>query len=343
MPSTSNRRRKGNKFKFVPKPKQKQQWQVKQPKRNWLELPSDLMANILQRIGVFDILENAQKVCTLWRQICKDPAMWRLISMDNFSDPSGRPICQEMCKNAVDRSQGQLTDISIIDFCDEDLLQYVAQRSSLLKRLEIIYCFGELYGIWGESLKKFPLLEELSIYTTDISEEDIEAAGRYCPMLKTLRVNQPFYSFSEDNDEESLRIKNTLALAIGKNLPELRHLELIGNNMTNIGLKAILDGCCHLESLDLRRCLNIDLKGDIFKRCSQQIKCLKLPHDSLEDCPHIHENVNEPCDDVASEPDLYFDDSDEYPEYLDYDDYTGYDSDDLEDLNEMMFFMAMFG
>ncbi|GJY85257.1 putative F-box/LRR-repeat protein 23 [Tanacetum coccineum] len=123
--SKSNRRRKAKKSKFVPKPKQR--WQVKQPKRNCLELPSDIMANILYRVGVYDILENAQKVCTTWRKICKDPALWRVISMHNHGDPRTRPPLREMCKHAVNRSQGQLLDLTIIDFVDYELLEYVAE------------------------------------------------------------------------------------------------------------------------------------------------------------------------------------------------------------------------
>ena len=42
------------------------------------------------------------------------------------------------------------------------------------------------------------------------------------------------------------------ALAIAETVPGLRHLQLFGNRMTNDGLKAILDGCPQLESLDLR-------------------------------------------------------------------------------------------
>ncbi|GKA92526.1 putative F-box/LRR-repeat protein 23 [Tanacetum coccineum] len=129
MPSTSksNRRRKAKKSKFVPKPKQR--WQVKQPTRNWLELPSDIMANILYRVGVYDILENAQKVCTTWRKICKDPAMWRVISMNIHGDSRTRPPLREMYKHAVDRSQGQLLDLTIKDSVDSDLLEYAAERN----------------------------------------------------------------------------------------------------------------------------------------------------------------------------------------------------------------------
>ncbi|GKE99497.1 putative F-box/LRR-repeat protein 23, partial [Tanacetum coccineum] len=85
------------------------------------------MANILYRVGVYDILENAQKVCTTWRKICKDPAMWRVISMDTHGDPHTRHPLRKMCKHAVDRSQGQLRDLAIIDFVDYELLEYVAE------------------------------------------------------------------------------------------------------------------------------------------------------------------------------------------------------------------------
>ncbi|XP_023762571.1 F-box protein SKIP19 isoform X1 [Lactuca sativa] len=355
MLSTSkSTRRKPKNFKFVPKPKQ--QWRVKEPKRNWLELPSDVMANILYRVGVFDILENAQKVCTTWRNICKDPAMWRVIYMENHSDPCTRPPLQQMCKHAVDRSQGQLVDLTLVHFANHELLLYIADRSSQLRRLDITYCFGEFYDGWTEILNKFPLLEKLSLCTTEISKEDIKGAGDCCPMLRTLKVNQKFFRFSdEDSDVESLRIRNQMAIAIGKNLPELRHLELIGNTMSNTGLLAILNGCPHLESLDLRQCLYLDLKGEFGKKCLDKIKCVKLPNDSLEGLPLCLR-----CDDSYDLlEDFVSGDSDyEYDECFDYDEYTnpyhydyinnvkpdlfGSDDDsiDIDDLGDMMTFMV---
>ncbi|KAK9073145.1 hypothetical protein SSX86_007468 [Deinandra increscens subsp. villosa] len=251
------------------------------PTRNWLALPSDLMANILQRIGVIDVLENAQKVCTTWREICKDPAMWTVIYMEKNAAPSELCAYLEMCKDAVDRSQGRLLDFTILGFCDHELLRYAVDRSSKLRRLEILFSSVHMYGIWREAFKKLPFLEELSL--ADISPEDIEAARCYCPLLKTLKVNKTIEFRNMEAEEESMATQNELPLAIGKNLPRLTHLELLGNNMNNFGLQAILDGCCHLESLDLRGCLYVDLNGDLGKRCSQQIKDLKLPRDSLEE------------------------------------------------------------
>lgn len=44
-------------------------------------------------------------------------------------------------------------------------------------------------------------------------------------------------------------------------------------------LQAILDNCCHLQFLDLRKCFNVVLTGDLRKRCSQQINDLRHPND----------------------------------------------------------------
>ncbi|KAL4587203.1 hypothetical protein LXL04_000070 [Taraxacum kok-saghyz] len=52
-----------------------------------------------------------------------------------------------MCKQAVDRSQGQVVDLTFINFASYELLLYIAER---LKRLDISYCFGEFYDGWTE-------------------------------------------------------------------------------------------------------------------------------------------------------------------------------------------------
>ncbi|KAK1409571.1 hypothetical protein QVD17_36098 [Tagetes erecta] len=259
--------------------------------RNWLDLPYDVTANILNRISMADILRKTQKVCTAWYKICKDLAMWRVINMNDLWCYSAMLSITSMCKHAVDRSQGQLVDITLVYDDNANLLQYVADRSSQLRRLELVNDY--FTSIWSKAVMKFPLLEELNLYKIKVSKEDIETVGRYCPMLKTLKVNEKASCLPILKREESMMSYNEIAIAIGQNLPELRHLEVIGNNMTNIGLQAILDNCHHLETLDLRGCFNIVLKGDLEKKCFEHIKYLKLPNNSLEDCPYIYEEASD--------------------------------------------------
>ncbi|MFS8012538.1 putative F-box domain, leucine-rich repeat domain superfamily, F-box-like domain superfamily [Helianthus anomalus] len=174
----------------------------KQEERNWLDLPSDVTFNILNRIGMVDILENAQKVCIAWRKICKDPAMWRVINMNDIPIFGAQLSRVRMCKHAVDRSQGHLVDITIVSAYDAELHLYVADRSSQLRRLEMAHEF--FYGkLTTAALMKFPLLEELNLYKTEISKEEIETVGRFCPMLKTLKVNKRGHRFF-NADEGSL-------------------------------------------------------------------------------------------------------------------------------------------
>ena len=118
-------------------------------------------------------------------------------------------------------------------------------------------------------------MEELIIIFGSITNGGLENVGHCCPHLKSLAYN--FYGcLILACDEE--------ALAIAETMPGLRCLQLIGNKMTNKDLQAILDGCSYLESLDLRQCLKVVLGGDLGKLCSERIKYLRCPNNSLDDC-----------------------------------------------------------
>ncbi|VVB07875.1 unnamed protein product [Arabis nemorensis] len=132
---------------------------------------------------------------------------------------------------------------------------------------------GFLYAV-----KKFPLLEDLELSHCYIEGLDLKVVGLSCPNLKTLKLNRkgwklPRLEFDDD------------ALAIAETMPKLRHLQLCGNRLTDFGLNAILDNCLHLDHLDLRQCFNIDLVGDLEKRCFKSIKDVRLTYDSAAGYP----------------------------------------------------------
>ncbi|CAN4076218.1 unnamed protein product [Withania somnifera] len=246
-----------------------------------MEIPEGIWTNILHRLGAVEILETAEKVCSKWRRVCKDPSMWRVIDMWNDGDLSEMDYDLEvMCRHAVDRSQGEAVDINLQYFATDNLLHYIAERSGKLQRLSIACSYGMVCDSLVEVVQRLPLLEELSLTHTTITTEGIEALGRSCPLLKSFELNNSVYMGSGDYFENE-DVRNKEALAIAKNLPNLQHLQLIGNSMTIKGLEAILDSCPHLVSLDLRLCKYVSLNDVLSSRISTQIKDLKHPHDSI--------------------------------------------------------------
>ncbi|KAI9122501.1 hypothetical protein K1719_006341 [Acacia pycnantha] len=261
--------------------------------RNWLDLPRDVTASILLKLGAVEILTSAQSVCTFWRSICKDPTMWRTIDMQNLGDFCNMPYDLEiMCRHAVDRSCGQLVDINVEYFGTDDLLKYITDSTSDLRRLRLACCYDISDEGLCEVVGKLPLLEELDISIGSITKDALEVIGQNCPNLKSLKFNMEVFRCSHiEPDDEALAIAalhiepDDEALAIATTMPELCHLQLFGNKLTNTGLHAILDSCSHLESLDLRYCFNLNLEGPLGKRCTEQIKGLRRPNDPTNDYP----------------------------------------------------------
>ncbi|KAL3619480.1 hypothetical protein CASFOL_037050 [Castilleja foliolosa] len=237
--------------------------------RPWIELPQDVTENILRRLWPVEILENAQKVCTTWRSVCTEPSLWRVIDIKNSGD-------DVMCRRVVDRSQGELIDINIEYSGTDDLMHYISERSSRLKRLRLRNCDKISGKGLTAAVKNFPELEELHIlFMPRITAEHIKAISISCPNLKSFTFNKRRYMESPVDD--------SYALTIAKYMPNLRHLCLFGNRMSNEGLKAIFNGCPNLDLLDLRRCEHVNLGGDFGSVCSDRVKYLKRPSDPIDD------------------------------------------------------------
>ncbi|KAE8716892.1 putative F-box/LRR-repeat protein 23 [Hibiscus syriacus] len=298
--------------------------------RNWLELPFDVTASILSRLGAVEILNSAQNVCSQWRNICKDPSMWRSIDMRNSGDLWDMDYdLEKMCIHAIDRSCGYLLDINVEYFGTDEILSYISERSVHLKRLRLVSCYNISDEGLSKAALKLPFLEELEISYCSISKYSLETIGRSCPFLKTLKFNlQGYRRFHLESDDE--------ALAIAQTMPELCHLQLFGNKLTNEGLQAILNGCPHLEYLDLRQCFNVSLGGNLEKRCVEHIKNLRRPNDSTHDYEfnaEVHDtgSSDEDYPSGISDIDLISDDYDDYFEFSgasdlsDYDDYLLFD------------------
>ncbi|XP_057763925.1 F-box protein SKIP19-like [Salvia miltiorrhiza] len=299
------------------------------PPPPWIELPGDVTANIMQRLGAEGMLMSAQQVCRTWWKVCKDPAMWRVIDLRNPYYVEETEKYTAMCRRAVDRSQGQLVDLTIDSFGDGELINYVADRSRNLKRLKLVACNEMSGGPLIQSVGKFEQLEELHLamipWTPPYRIEDI---GNSCPKLKSFSYNNRGSRWQlppdlEDDDDDIIEglDRNSYAEAIGKCMPNLHHLQLFANEMRNEGLEAILEGCPCLESLDIRQCFGLNLGGDLGKRCREQVKDLRLPNDSVSDISWLVGEPSELDHDCYGNYDDY-----NYYEDIDYEYYDDYSS-----------------
>ncbi|KAJ9565857.1 hypothetical protein OSB04_001823 [Centaurea solstitialis] len=231
--------------------------------RNWLEMPDEIMGGmILQRLNVVEILTSAQKVCMNWRRICKDPVMWKVIDFTyHFKGNWYTDDLEKLCKQAVHRSCGELIDITLFLFGSDHLLDHISRCSSKLNRLCLTACpYITSCGL-RNAVKRLPHLETLELFFISICAEDVEVIGCNCPHLKFLEM--------EFVDGDSL------SHAVANNMPALCHLRL-GGITSSDGVQAILNGCPHLESLDLRGCSYLDLDQKLEKLCRERIKDFKF-------------------------------------------------------------------
>lgn len=79
----------------------------------WMNLPRDVTANILQRLGEEELLRSALLVCSSWWRISKDPALWRVLIFSNPDKQNWLYDYDLMCRCAVDRSRVQLVDLTV--------------------------------------------------------------------------------------------------------------------------------------------------------------------------------------------------------------------------------------
>ncbi|KAL7142478.1 hypothetical protein ABFS83_08G125300 [Erythranthe nasuta] len=248
----------------------------------WEKLPPEITAVILQKLGAMETLTTARKVCPTWRRVSEEyPSIWRSIDIQD-------PLCmyediETMCRHAVDLSQGQLIELIINGFGTSDTILYISQRSSQLKRLQIVNCHCISFSSVVEAIKKFPLLEELHLQLDfdSTNVKGIETIGKCCPLLNSLNLR---------DRKKKLLYNGTLSMFFDS--------------------PAILRGCPNLASLDIRGCYNVFESDDVEQLCFERINEFKGPDDSMDDdYEYDYDNRNR------------FDDNCDYHYYgIDYDD-----------------------
>ncbi|KAL6843360.1 hypothetical protein ACP4OV_027073 [Aristida adscensionis] len=279
--------------------------------RDWSELPLDALSSIFMKLGAIEILMSAGLVCRSWLAAAKASELWRFVDMTRhklvFS--KGIDTLCAMAKVAIDRSGGQMESFWAQKFVTCELLDYIASRTNSLKSIRLIGCTF----IGSQSLARFaancPTLEEMECSYHKMPAQFFRYIGNVCPQLKLLRIHMPWFDSDmmcemkwesrqddddedEDEEEESYDAwearQNEDAFAIAESLHELRVLQMSGNSLTNTGVYAILDGCPHLECLDISDCYRVDVNDELEARCAR-LKHVRLPGKiNYVRCPDLH-------------------------------------------------------
>ncbi|CAL5007879.1 unnamed protein product [Urochloa decumbens] len=238
--------------------------------RDWSALPLDILLSVFANLDAIDVLMGSGLVCHSWLEAAKVPDLWRSVDMANHKalEKMEEHGLRAMAKVAVDRSKGQLEVFLGKRFVTDELLMYIGDRSASLKRLSLISCDYISDRGFTYLITKSPQLEDLSLeLCIGVAGRAVyEATGKACPQLKHFSLQGDILWYSYDyqmHHEEAYGIKA---------MRELRSLSLIGSNIKNRELKAILDCCPHLESLFLHDCDNIDVVCDRDLR----LKCARI-------------------------------------------------------------------
>uniref|UniRef100_A0ACD5Y485 Uncharacterized protein n=1 Tax=Avena sativa TaxID=4498 RepID=A0ACD5Y485_AVESA len=239
--------------------------------RDWAELPADAISCILHKLDLRELLVGGvAEVCRSWRRAAREePELWRHIDV-RFLPAVPQFTCRSTRANVMwstlRLSAGQCHTF-LAKNLDDDLFMFLAKLAPSLKSLYLSSCHQIIFnGGFAKGIKKLRLLEELTLVNCYPDEQVPDHVAETCRCLKHVRlVHETCHSYRIKQPTDDRK-----AFAIAR-MQGLRSLELVNDNLGNIGLTAIIDNCPHLERRTIQECRNISMDANLAAKCARII------------------------------------------------------------------------
>ncbi|KAL5218743.1 hypothetical protein ABZP36_019427 [Zizania latifolia] len=274
------------------------------PVQPWVDLPHDLLAAIMSRLGTPDLLSGgATRTCSAWRAAARDPLVWRRVDLRDWAAltsaglaagagaAGGRiPVQAALCRVleiAATRADGRMESLLLPEFADEEHLLFLAERCPNLHYFSLpATCMTD--DQFCKAISKFQSLKGMAVDESLINHDVLDHVHQCCPMFLELKV------FSLYVDEE-------MASIICNSLPHLRKLEIPNSDMSCAAIITFLDCLEELEYLDISGYETSSISSTVLRKASRLkifIWNSKFELGEFMDCSNCGEhsiNPQQPC------------------------------------------------
>ncbi|XP_017644549.1 F-box protein FBW2-like [Gossypium arboreum] len=236
--------------------------------RHWDELLPDVLGLIFSYLSLKELLKVIPCVCKSWSKAVMGPLCWQYIDLFQWSIRWQPHQLDRMLRMLVTRSCGSLRSLHVAGLQNDSNFSFITENAGSLRVLRLPR--SEISGsIVEETAQRLSTITFLDLsHCPKIGAKAIEAIGKHCKFLVTLCRNIHFLDSAGKVELEDE------ANAIAATMPRLKHLELRCHFISTECVLKILSGCPHLEHLDIKGCLEVELDHQFLKDKFPKLKNL---------------------------------------------------------------------
>ncbi|KAL1568062.1 F-box protein FBW2-like [Salvia divinorum] len=226
----------------------------------WDELIPDALGLIFKNLSLVELLTVVPRVCKSWGRAVSGPYCWQEIDIVEWSRTHEPELVERMLQLLVSRSCGSLRKLSVSGVASDQSIFFIVNRAQSLKTLELPGSHMN-NSVMERAAAMLSSLTSIDLsYCINIGAQALEAVGKHCKSLTTLRrVMHPLEVIDKLSQDDE-------ALAIAATMPRLKHLEIAYLLVETSSVVKIIENCKELELLDVRGCWQVKLDENLMKR-----------------------------------------------------------------------------